>query len=74
MHDASPEKKEMSKALIRSSFFRASEAGILDCFGARAPRNDGMRLHRHLTVIASGAKQSSGLPPLIHLAHDEFMK
>src|SRR5213078_4776412 len=38
-----PKKKQMSKALIESSFFRASYAERLDCRGARAPRNDGER-------------------------------
>jgi hypothetical protein len=39
---SAPKKKQMSKALIKSSFFRASYAGRLDCSGARAPRNDGV--------------------------------
>ena len=38
-----PKNKQMSKALIKSSFLRASHAERLDCFGARAPRNDGVR-------------------------------
>src|SRR5204862_8273832 len=40
---SAPKKKQMSKALIESSFFRASYAERLDCRGARAPRNDGER-------------------------------
>jgi hypothetical protein len=31
-------KKQMAKTLIKAAFFRASYAGSLDCFGARAPK------------------------------------
>src|SRR5216110_1833974 len=40
---SAPKKKQMSKALIESSYFLASYAERLDCRGARAPRNDGER-------------------------------
>jgi hypothetical protein len=38
-----PEKNETRKAAIQSAFFRAFRAERLDCFVARAPRNDGER-------------------------------
>jgi hypothetical protein len=39
----------MSEALIKSSVFRASYAERLDCFGARAPRNDGGKVSAALS-------------------------
>ena len=53
-------KKQMAKALIESSYFHASYAERLDCHGASAPRNDGVKFFVALTPSLRAERSNPG--------------